>query len=395
MVKNKIKDLQKYIAAMWDELTLNSRDGVKELDDLNAILYLPNDYVVPNRDKFDTMFYWDSYFTMLGFSDEGRHKLVKGVVENFFYEIENYNHTLNANKVRWATRSQSPYLTLMIKEVDSWNNDMNWLEKAYSYAQKEYETYWLNDDHKTSIGLSRYFDASGDDANHNKEYKTVAESGWDTTPRFDDIDVLNLVSIDLNCNLYQYEKDFSEFTKILGKKAEAENWLQKAEQRKDLINKYLWNEDDGLFYDYNVKTKEQKKIKSLAAYQSMFVGLATKEQAEKLYQNLKIFQTKGGVATTDEKYGHEEHQWSWPIIWAPLQWIVYKGLSDYGYSEKAQELALSFVEMVFDNWVETGEIWEKYNGETGNLENIKNRYPNQIGFGWTNGVVEHFIKLLY
>ncbi len=74
-----------------------------------GLLYLPNRYVVPGG-RFNEMYGWDSYFILLGLVRTAKMDLARGMVENFFYEIENYGGILNANRTYYFTRSQPPYL---------------------------------------------------------------------------------------------------------------------------------------------------------------------------------------------------------------------------------------------------------------------------------------------
>ncbi|HEX3966927.1 MAG TPA: trehalase family glycosidase [Edaphobacter sp.] len=131
---------------------------------MEGLLYLPNRYVVPGG-RFNEMYGWDSYFIILGLIEE-RNKteaeLAKGMVENFFYEIENYGAILNANRTYFFTRSQPPFLTSMIREVYEHPAGQRptkaWLAKAYGYAQRDYEL-WTSPIHRAGdTGLTRYYD---------------------------------------------------------------------------------------------------------------------------------------------------------------------------------------------------------------------------------------------
>lgn len=398
--KEQAKELLDYITAKWDEFIFEAKDAPKDSNDPNTVLYLPEKYIAPNKEKFNAMFYWDSYFIIQGLKTEtNRQELTKGIVDNFLYEVETYGKVLNANKKRWSTRSQLPYLALMIKDLYSKNQEKEWLKKAFILAKKEYNDYWTNEHHLTVTGLSRFYDESGDKAigeyKKSHTYKSRAEASWDMSPRFDDSDIHDLLPVDLNCNLYQYEKQFQEFAEGLGNKKEAEEWGKKAEKRKEKINELMWEEESGLFYDYNFKTGKKKNVKSLAAYQAMFAGLASWEQAEKLKDNLKLFETKNGLAACDKNYGYNDRQWNYPMIWAPLQYICYEGMKKYGYSEEAKKISKDFVKLVCQNFKRTGKIFEKYNGQSGDLRVVSDRYASQEGFGWTNAVAEVFIREKY
>jgi len=134
----------------------------------HGLLYLPHPYVVPGG-RFNEMYGWDSYFIILGLEADHREALAKGMVDNFLFEIEHYGGVLNANRTYYLTRSQPPFLTAMIRAVyenpasfanttEGRTEAWNWLERAYSLAEKDYAT-WLRPEHKAgATGLARYFD---------------------------------------------------------------------------------------------------------------------------------------------------------------------------------------------------------------------------------------------
>lgn len=127
-----------------------------------GLLFLPNPYIVPGG-RFNEMYGWDSYFIIRGLLREGKIDLARGMVENFFFEIEHYGTVLNANRTYYLTRSQPPFLTLMIMAVyeaekAGGHTSRSWLAKAYGYANRDYEM-WTRAPHLAgSTGLSRYYD---------------------------------------------------------------------------------------------------------------------------------------------------------------------------------------------------------------------------------------------
>jgi alpha,alpha-trehalase len=127
-----------------------------------GLLYLPNKYVVPGG-RFNEMYGWDSYFILLGLVQDHRIDLARGIVENFFFEIEHYGGILNANRTYYLTRSQPPFLTSMIRsiydaEAISGQNDTAWLAHAYAYAVQDHAL-WMTAAHRAgSTGLARYYD---------------------------------------------------------------------------------------------------------------------------------------------------------------------------------------------------------------------------------------------
>jgi alpha,alpha-trehalase len=127
-----------------------------------GLLFLENPYVVPGG-RFNEMYGWDSYFIIRGLLRDGKVELARGMVENFFFEIEHYGAVLNANRTYYLSRSQPPFLSSMIMAVYEaekarGHDDLQWLAKAYQYAHRDYEM-WLREPHLAdATGLSRFYD---------------------------------------------------------------------------------------------------------------------------------------------------------------------------------------------------------------------------------------------
>jgi alpha,alpha-trehalase len=151
--KIQIKELPKVITGPGQMKTTLNPPG---------LLYLENNYVVPGG-RFNEMYGWDSYFIVRGLLEDGRIDQARGMVENFFFEIEHYGTILNANRTYYLTRSQPPFLTSMIlgvydAEKAKGKNERAWLEKAYRYASQDYEM-WNREPHLAGdTGLARYYD---------------------------------------------------------------------------------------------------------------------------------------------------------------------------------------------------------------------------------------------
>lgn len=383
--------VSKYIHSYWKNLIKTSPPYTRE-----GLFTLPYPYVVPGG-IFEELFYWDSYFIILGLVDSKFHTLAKGIVENFFYEIVTFGIIANSSRICHLSRSQPPFLTSMIKEV--WRGNENWLKRAYEFAKIEYESVWMNPEthYNEKIGLNRYHDMISKIIRCKGEYylhfdkvvlpdeflqeRTEAESGWDYTSRFSHR-CNDFIPVDLNSLLYKYEKDFSYFAKQLGYFTEAQLWDEKAQKRKFLMDKYLWDEQDGMYYDYDFKNQKKHKIHSLATFFPLWAQAASKEQAEKVKENISLFLYDGGMVTTKVDSGL---QWDYPNGWAPLQWICIKGLKNYGFEKESIKIAKRWIDLCTKVFMEYGKLYEKYNVVTNNIDTT-GRYPLQEGFGWTNGV---------
>jgi len=237
-------------------------------------------------------------------------------------------------------------------------------------------------------GLSRYYDFN---VLHSM---AEAESGWDYTNRFNH-ECLDYLPIDLNSLLYKNELVLAELANRLMREKASQYWAQQAETRREKLNHHMWDQQTGFFYDFNYKEHRRGVNVSLAAYMTLFTGLATDDQARKLVDNLSNFETDFGLTTTNKEDKPEpSYQWTSPNGWAPLHDIVVDGLLDYGYQADAFRIAKKWLHTVNYSFHKNHHLYEKYNVVNPDEPVTSGVYPDQIGFGWTNAITLKFIKLL-
>jgi alpha,alpha-trehalase len=199
--------------------------------------------------------------------------------------------------------------------------------------------------------------------------------------------------------LYKYERDFAFAARVLGNEEEAVSWDQAAHKRRMEINDLMWSDVRGFYYDYDYSKKKRAGVDSLAAYYALWAGVASEKQAAKLVGNLKRFEQKGGLTTTDTSPlvqlmpGGMPVQWAYPNGWAPLHYLVVTGLIKYGYNDDARRIALKWVHTNLQWFNSHGLFLEKYNVVQTNKPPVKGLYPSQTGFGWTNAVFERFCQM--
>ena len=440
-----------------------------------GLLYLPHAYVVPGG-QFNEMYGWDTYFTILGLLRAHRLELAKGMVENFFYEIQHYGSILNANRTYYLTRSQPPFLTSMILAVydaedpSAQQKDTAWLQQAYDFAVTDYEQ-WTHPPHLAGdTGLSRYYDhgegpvpeiigdpsdyyrgaaqyfllhngtkdphlvlvdknhpvdslvgplfpvftrdgESGQNSKNNdataespveqvtlsadfyKGDRSMRESGFDVSFRFGPFsgETHHYAPVCLNSLLYKTEKDLAHMSSLLGRPVDAARWNTRAAERQKLIQKYLWDAKEGLYFDYNLVTHTLSTYEYATTFYPLWAGLATPEQAQAVVRNLALFEQPGGLAMSRVE---SQAQWDYPYGWAPIQLLAVDGMRRYGYAADADRVAYNFLSMVIEDFVTDKYIREKYNvvKRTSITRIVKGYSQNVIGFGWTNGV---FLELLH
>lgn len=396
---------ESHINNLWHHLRRNKDKSSA----LSTLIPLPNDYIVPGG-RFNEIYYWDSYFTMLGLSVSGHHDLIESMIENFAWLMRTFGFIPNGNRSYYLSRSQPPFFALMVDLLCKENP--KFIVKYTDELKLEYH-FWMKAENCKVINigngiLNRYFDQEDsprtemfaqdfdlakavDNPTFYKNVRSACESGWDFSSRwFSDsqnlssIITCDILPVDLNCLLYFHETMIAKSYQEQGNKDLADLYQSKADDRKSLILTYFWNEELGYFFDYNYQTKSSTNIISAAGLFPLFFGICTQEQAEKTVATATKFLLKpGGIATTNN---HTGQQWDAPNGWAPLQWIAFIGFKNYGFQDLASDLAsrwLSLNDVVFKN---TGKMLEKYNVEDLGLISGGGEYPVQDGFGWTNGV---------
>ena len=425
-------------AADFDQIQLRQLPedpmSVKE----HGLLYLPYPYVVPGG-RFNEMYGWDSYFTQVGLVRDGEMALAKNMTDNFLYQIDHYGKILNANRTYYLSRSQPPFLTQMILNVYRKQHDIEWLRSSVPAIEKYYR-FWTEEPHVTKqTGLSRYYDLGDGPApevlsgerdpqgrDHYdlvKEYylthdvkdydlgqyydkekdqltdlfykgdRTMRESGFDPSNRFGpfNIDIIHFDPVCLNSLLYLMETDTAEILRIIGRARQARAWTDRAEERKQRINRLMWDEKDGLYYDYNFARKEVRRYPFVTTFYPLWVGAADRRQAARIASNLHLFERPGGLLTSTYVSGS---QWDAPYGWAPTEMIAIQGLRRYGYNKEADRVTTNFLSTILKEFIQHNTIVEKYDVERRESEvsaGLKFGYKsNEIGFGWTNAA---FVEL--
>jgi alpha,alpha-trehalase len=404
-------------------------------DDEHGLLYLPRPYVVPGG-RFNEMYGWDSYFILVGLLRDGETQRALDMVENFLYEITHYGTILNANRTYFLTRSQPPFLTRMVLGVFERTGDRDWLRNTVPAIERYYE-FWTSEPHVIpGLGLSRYFDTGEGPApevvsderdaqgrthyDRVREYyrthdvtdyderlyydaerdrltdlffkgdRSMRESGFDPSNRFGpfSVDIVHYAPVCLNSLLYQMELDAGTIMETLEDEAAARRWRVRAGARRDAVNSWLWDPVTGLYLDYHFVNKQRRVYEFATTFYPLWTGIATREQAAAVRSSLARFEAPGGLLTSTQITGN---QWDAPFGWAPLQLIAVEGLRRYGFDEDADRLARKFVDLVAKEFGEHGTIVEKYDlrrRESDVEADITYGYAaNQVGFGWTNGVV--------
>ncbi|MEH5100356.1 alpha,alpha-trehalase TreA [Atlantibacter hermannii] len=411
------QNLREHIDGLWPVLTRTTDKAAK----WDSLLPLPESYVVPGG-RFREVYYWDSYFTMLGLAESGHWDKIEDMVKNFAYEIDTWGHIPNGNRSYYLSRSQPPFFSLMVELLAT--HDKEALKTFQPQLTKEYQ-YWMEGGDSLAPGsankrvvklqngalLNRYWDDRDtprpeswlDDvttAKNNpdrpateiyRDLRAGAASGWDFSSRWMDnpeqlgsIHTTSFIPVDLNALMYQMEKTLSHASKATGDEAGAARYDKLASQRQQAMESTLWNDKKGWYADYDMRRKAVSDSLTAAALYPLFVKAAAQDRADKVAAATQAQLLKaGGVLTTTVNTGQ---QWDAPNGWAPLQWIAAVGLENYGHDDLSMEVTWRFLTNVQHTYDREKKLVEKYDVTTTGTGGGGGEYPLQDGFGWTNGV---------
>ncbi len=414
--------LVEHIDGLWKELTRTSTTAAP----WSSLLPLPKPYVVPGG-RFREIYYWDSYFTMLGLVDSGHGELVADMVDDFAYLIDSYGHIPNGTRTYYLSRSQPPFFYAMVALLPGGTDAA--FARYLPQLRREYE-FWMQGADELETGqahrrvvrmpdgalLNRYWDdrdtprdesyredtelarASGRQPGEVfRDIRAAAESGWDFSSRwFADartkvtIDTTETVPVDLNSLLYGLERAIEAGCGRRGDQACAAEFRRRAERRRAAIDHYLWNARAGAYFDYRWTQRASLGRLSAATLYPLFTGCASPRQAAAVAVAVRATLLRaGGIVTTPLATGE---QWDAPNGWAPLQWIGVSGFNRYGERPLAEAVACHWMLNVRRLYRQSGKLVEKYdvvNERSGG----GGEYPLQDGFGWTNGVTRRFMTL--
>lgn len=416
------RPLAPHIFALWEELTRTATcaSGSSEIA-------LPEPFVVPGG-RFRELYYWDSYFTMLGLARSGRQDLIEDMIANFGSLLDRFGCIPNGTRSYYLTRSNPPFFHLMAnlsqeKSESARRRRLRWMLIEHAF--------WMEGDHALApdtqarrvvrLGdgslLNRYWDecdAPRDESWREdvtlaalakgrvpgelwRDVRAAAESGWDFSSRWlkdgkslVTIRTTQIVPIDLNCLLYGLEKSIAREAALIGDQSVAVKFEAFAKARHAAIDAHLWNAAQGHYADFDLGSKTTCDQLTAAAAFPLFAGVADQARARQSVNALNTLLRPGGLVTTSIPTGE---QWDAPNGWAPLQWIAVAGLRRYGEIALADAIANRWLAMVEDQYLATGQLLEKYDVEQLGV-GTGGEYVTQTGFGWTNGVALELLATL-
>jgi alpha,alpha-trehalase len=418
------QSMESHIRGLWPALTrpADARDA------WSTLIPLPGAYVVPGG-RFREVYYWDSYFTMLGLVQDGRTDLMKNMLDGFAHLVRTVGRIPNGNRSYYLSRSQPPYFAAMVGLYATATDSTRALQ--YLEAMEAEHAFWMAGAEDVAAGsadrrvvrmrdgalLNRYWDDRPEPRpeSYREDYelaqrvpegqrtalyrniRAAAESGWDFSSRWmrdpsdlRTLETTELVPVDLNSLLYHAEITIAALRRRRGGPGDmqvAERFTSAAANRRRALLSAAYDSSRGFFFDVRWRTGERVTDRpTMAAAAPLFFALATPEQGRAVAARLGAdFLKAGGFVTTQIASGQ---QWDAPNGWPPLQWLGSEAARAYGRADIATDVRTRWLALNRRTFRVTGKMTEKYDVTDLSKRAGGGEYPNQDGFGWTNGVAK-------
>lgn len=400
-----------YIETHWGKLvkTGSGSNG-------GSLLNTPYPFLIP-AGRFREAYYWDTAFGIDGLIATGRLELAQMQADNFLEQIRRFGFVPNGNRDYYLGRSQPPLSSQLVRSVveatrdhHQWRGDAgrsrqlrDWVrERAVPLLASEFTDFWS--DPKTrfdpATGLHRHWDAldvrrperySADEESELgktlRDVRAMAESGLDFTILYAGPSGKNEMSgfapVMLNALLAQFAADVAWLAGFADMDVVREKFSALAAERHAAIDRHLWDEEAGYYRSLHLETRRYSSGIGFTTFAPLFAGIASRQQAEKVWQAAQPLLRRGGIAGSSRF--DSLHQWDGDNGWAPAQVMAVKGLQRYGFSAAAQDIAQRWVDALATVFEKHGGFFERINVETLGLPTLKgHQYPVQEGFLWTN-----------
>ncbi|KAJ8972938.1 hypothetical protein NQ317_013209 [Molorchus minor] len=404
-------------------------------------------FVIPGG-RFREYYYWDCYWIIKGLLLSEMYETARGMIQNLLSMVERFGFIPNGGRIYYLNRSQPPLLTFMVADYMKWSNDFEFVRYNIKTIEKELQ-FWLKHRTVTLMKEGReyvlcHYDSFSDTPRPESYLEDIetcatrktddekvfihcnswvrmlhgpeggAESGWDFTVRWfydnqgkpamdiQHIHTRRTIPADLNAYLYKAFKEVSKFYTILMQEEDAKYWQDLADKWKENMREIHYNEEDGVWYDYDAKLGKHRKF----FFASNLVPLWAEvyEESERLDRGKSaadyltkngIIYLKGGIPTSTIPSGQ---QWDYPNAWAPFQNLIILGLQKTGHPEAlalAKNFAHTWVNSNIKAFQENKVMFEKYDAKNSGQFGGGGEYIIQAGFGWTNGCVMELIDAYF
>ncbi|KAJ3181171.1 hypothetical protein HDU87_001300 [Geranomyces variabilis] len=402
----------------WKLLTRDFKKNSTACDGcVGSLLPANHTFVVPGG-RFRELYYWDSYFVMLGLVRSEMYQTMEDMISNFMDYVKEYGFMPNGARIYYLNRSQPPLLTQMVSLYVATTQNTTRLAEWLPLLEQEHNFWETNrtvtvSKNGTSYALNRYSvtNAAPRPESYLEDAQTVeganlnataaadlyanlatgAETGWDfssrwienpinaTTAQQDNLRRLvtrDVIPIDLNSILFANEVSLAALSQQAGDAAASQKYKTRASARQLAIWSVMYDDASGEFRDWDDVDKRYGEW-SAASFWPTWAGVAdtdprgaggngssAADTCQKLMGTFKILdmltQQPGGLATTLYNTGL---QWDYPNSWPPQTFIALSALQRAStncanptlpLADYASKIATTFIEQAFCSWRQTG-----------------------------------------
>lgn len=360
----------------------NPRNFIDRLKEVNLdiaekgiILYEPDQRKLLTGYAYNEMYDWDLYFENIYMSYFGVSEFCFSNLKSFLSQ-QSTNGFISRTLISRRERQHfKPFLAQIALLGSQQKGDYTWLEERANRGIKQLKPVLTNVSYFEQIKLSidYWFRYSDFDKNGLPVWNSSDHSGMDNQfSRAGKLDEFRFEGVDLACFVYKELLAMEAIAYKLGRQEDGKEFAKRAKTLAKQINAVCWDEKDGFYYDRDEYTGKMVKVKSVAGFLPLWVGIASPKRAERLIKehltNPKEFWTTypiAGYAKTEPDYSNTIKDWgcNWRgTTWIPTNYMIMHGLIDYGYKDLAQQLAQKTLDLVYKQNEVTREY---YNGETG------------------------------
>ncbi|XP_068632048.1 uncharacterized protein [Battus philenor] len=431
-----LRNFGRDIYNIWPTLGRKVKPVVFEKPHLYSFIPITNGFIIPGG-RFSEIYYWDAYWIIEGLLISGMEQTARGMIENLIQLLKKLGHIPNGSRCYYEQRSQPPLLSAMVwlyvqktKDIDFLKANMQALEDEIEYWQKTQlvtfdkggKSYTLLQYNAASNGprpesyyedytMAQQFESEDRRREFYIELKSAAESGWDFSSRWfigpngentgnlSSIHTRDIIPVDLNAIFANALHNAAYFQGLLKNVRRAAHWGYLAKQWRRTMDEVLWDEVDGIWYDYNLKNGEYRKYFYPSNVSPLWMKAVDrnllKKRVPRIIKYLRdsgALDFPGGIPTSLIKSGE---QWDYPNAWPPLVSIVVNSLKALGTSESKQmafDVAQTWVRACLKGFTDNKQMFEKYDVEQPGRIGGGGEYIVQTGFGWSNGVVLEMLK---
>jgi alpha,alpha-trehalase len=403
-----IDKVSRYIKENW-------KNTIHKPQELRGDVKIFYPYIAPSiSGDFTDFYYWDTYFINIGLLIDGMEEQAENNLNNIARFIEVLGYMPNANYMR--DRSQPPLFTRGVYDYYLYKNDKQIIKKYIDAILTEY-SFW-QEKRQTPIGLNAYGTHGTEEeilqnyewhhprvkeSGTTKEEKlligknimAIAESGFDFNVRFrtkeSNISAHEFAHLDLNCFLYDAEVKIAEMLAVIGREDKAQTFYIKSEKRKELINRYFFDRENGIYLDYNFVSSSFSAVLSVVSL--MPFAFKISDDKDSALKVLKMLELPFGISAAEYRGDDIYLQWDYPVFWPCMAYIAYIALMNIGCADEAKRIARKYLAVVNDNFDKTGRIWEKYDASNGGVA-VTSEYTTQEMIGWSAAIYRYFAEEL-